>query len=144
MVLKKILNETVRRKIYLVLFPIALIILELMPGGVVMKFSGSFVDGKIGYNYHSYSYFDLMPFLYVDFGPLLTAILSVAILVFLTVYFVNQRSTLLTVALCLSFIAFLSSLITLFYEIESFTLIGGFISALLILLSLSIIFLTKK
>lgn len=54
-----------------------LLVLELLPYGVVLQFAQPEGDAIL----RTYSYFDLTPWGYATFTPLLTALLSVALLV---------------------------------------------------------------
>lgn len=70
-----------KRLSYLVL-PIITIILELLPFGAVCIFAPSPTERVK----ETFSYFDLTPFGYANFTPLLTAILSCLIFVLLMIY----------------------------------------------------------
>lgn len=63
-------------RILLVIFPLAALILELLPNGVVLNFANP--EGEPWR--HTYSYFSLTPFGYANFGPFLTAILTCVLL----------------------------------------------------------------
>ncbi len=54
--------------------------LELTPCGAVMRFGYQAEDGSIGFVRKTYSYFSLLPVGYGDFFPLLTGILTAALL----------------------------------------------------------------
>lgn len=56
---------------------VLLLVLELLPYGVVLRFAQPEGDAIL----QTYSYFDLTPWGYATFTPLLTALLSVALLV---------------------------------------------------------------
>lgn len=138
------LKELVKRKIYLVLFPILLIILELMPNGAVLKFADAPENGKITFSYNYYSYFSSTPFGYASFGPLLTVALTLAILVLLIIYFISINTSLLKTVCYLSFIAFLASILPVIFGLDYITIIGIIISALILGLWILIIFLLRK
>lgn len=73
------------RRIARLLVPILsllLLVLELLPYGVALRFALlSEESGGIHYTYSYFSYFSLTPWGYASFSPLLTALLSVALLV---------------------------------------------------------------
>ena len=55
-------------------------VLELTPWGAVLNFGRPAEDGTIGYFRETFSYFSLTPFGYANFFPLLTAVLTVILL----------------------------------------------------------------
>ena len=60
-----------KRLPYLIL-PIITLILEILPYGAVCNFMRPSIDGThIGHFRELYSYFDLMPFGYANFSPLI-------------------------------------------------------------------------
>ena len=69
-----------KRKIAMTVLSVLTVILEILPYGAVCVFS----DGVTEYT-ETYSYFDLRPFGYANFSPLVTAVLSCVILVFCVV-----------------------------------------------------------
>lgn len=68
-------NRTIHR--LLPVLTVLLLVLELLPYGVVLRFAQPEGDAIL----HTYSYFDLTPWGYAAFTPLLTALLSVSLLV---------------------------------------------------------------
>ena len=59
---------------------LAAFVLELTPYGAVLNFARPMEDGAIGTFRATFSYFDLTPFGYANFFPLLTAVLTVLLL----------------------------------------------------------------
>ena len=74
-----------KRLLYLIL-PIITLILEILPYGAVCNFAHPETDGTIGRFRELYSYFDLLPFGYANFAPLLTAIVTCFVFLFLVIY----------------------------------------------------------
>ena len=67
-----------KAKITSLVLIIAILILEILPYGAVCRFMGDPEAGIV--IRYTYSYFDLTPFGYANFGPLFTAILSCILL----------------------------------------------------------------
>ncbi len=114
------------KRLPLLIVPLAMLVLELLPNGVVLNFWNP--EGEAWRE--TYSYFSLTPFGYANFGPFLTAILTCA-LTFLTltcIFWENKR--LMLAVQIVSGAAFVTSLAPLLFGIKYFTLIGIFISVL--------------
>ncbi len=112
----------------------AAIICELLPYGAVLRFMGDSETGEI--NRHTYSYFSLTPYGYANFGPLITAVLSTALVIMLLVLLFAKKSLipLRTAALVISFVALGASLMPLLMlGLEYYSLLGGGITVLLLL-----------
>ena len=75
-----------KRLLYLIL-PIITLILEILPYGAVCNFKLPSADGtSIGHFRELYSYFDLTPFGWANFAPLITAIITCIVLLILVIY----------------------------------------------------------
>ena len=78
-----------KRFLYLIL-PIVTLILEILPYGAVCNFmrppSEVNSDAPVGHFRELYSYFDLTPFGYANFAPLITAIITCIVLLILVIY----------------------------------------------------------
>ncbi len=111
-----------KKKILGVLLWTMIIFMELLPYGAVCVFATG-PDTQIR---ELFSYFDLTPFGYANFGPLLTALLSVITVIFLAVYLL--RGTHLVAVQNLSLAAFVTSFLPLFYGIKFFSPVGLLIS----------------
>lgn len=75
-----------KRLLYLIL-PIITLILEILPYGAVCNFKRPSADGtSIGHFRELYSYFDLTPFGWANFAPLITAIITCIVLLILVIY----------------------------------------------------------
>ena len=70
-------------KLISLIFIIAVLILEIIPYGAVCNFMGDPETNTI--LRYTYSYFDLTPFGYANFGPFITAILSCVLAVLILV-----------------------------------------------------------
>ncbi len=107
--------------------PIAALICEALPYGAVLNFANP--EGEPFRQ--TYSYFDLTPFGYASFAPLITAVLTCVIMLVSVIFAVKpKRKTAKTLAV-LSGIAFVISLAPLIYGISFFSAVGAVISAAL-------------
>ena len=84
-----------KRFLYLVL-PIITLILEIIPYGAVCNFARPATDGSIGHFRELYSYFDMTPFGYANFSPLITGILSCFVLLLIVIYCITGRKRVLS------------------------------------------------
>lgn len=117
------------KKYSLIVLPIIAIILEILPYGAICNFAN--FEGEI--LRYTFSYFDLTPFGYANFGPLITAILSCILLLLALVAIFKQSKVLETSIKVISGIAIVTSLMPLMLDIKFFSIIGAFISMMLIL-----------
>lgn len=108
-----------KRKIVMTVLSILTLILEILPYGAVCVFS----DGVTEYR-ETYSYFDLRPFGYANFSPLITAVLSCVILVLCIILCFRKSkklnkalATLSGLAAVISFVPFLMGLGFRFYGV---------------------------
>ena len=116
-----------KRLLYFIL-PIITLILEILPYGAVCNFARP--DGEPWRK--TFSYFDLTPFGYANFAPLLTAVTSCAILGLLLVYCFTEKHRMITVTKVLLCIGTVLSLCPLLYGISSFSVVGSLITISLI------------
>ena len=117
------------KKYSLIGLPIIAIILEILPYGAICNFAT--FEGEI--SRHTYSYFDLTPFGYANFGPLITAVLSCVLLLLALVVIFKQSKVLETIIKVISGIAIVTSLMPLMLGIRFFSVIGALISLVLTL-----------
>ena len=115
------------KKLPLLIFPIAALILELLPNGVVLRFANP--DGEPWRR--TYSYFSMMPFGYANFGPLITAILTCVLLVLVAIYLFKPSKGVNTAILNVSGFATAASLMPLMFGFYYITTIGVIITILL-------------
>jgi hypothetical protein len=108
------------------------IILELLPFGAVCNFAVSPEAGG-GYIREMYSYFNLLPLGYANFGPFITAVLS-CLLITLWIYgFVfESKGRYFTGMSVISAAAFISSLLPVLLGLHFCSVVGVMISALLL------------
>ena len=116
------------KRILRLLFPLTALALELLPKGAVLRFGNP--DGAPWMGY--YSYFSLIPFGYANFGPLLTAVLTVVLLAILAIAVFRPGRGLLLTAAILAVLGTLTSFLPLMFGIENYTAIGACISAALL------------
>lgn len=114
------------KKVCLVVLPALTIVLESLPLGAVCIFATSPTERVK----ETFSYFSLTPFGYANFAPFITAILTVAIL--LLSLFSLKKNSVLKALFVLSIIAAVISLFPLMYGLNYYTLIGAFITIMLV------------
>ena len=115
------------KKSLFVVLPLATLILELLPNGVVLNFANP--EGEPWRR--TYSYFSLTPFGYANVGPFITAILTCILLVLVAVYLFKPRNGLNTAILNMSGFATAASLMPLMFGFDYITVIGVIITLLL-------------
>ena len=114
------------KKVCLVVLPALTIVLESLPLGAVCIFATSPTERVK----ETFSYFSLTPFGYANFAPFITAILTVAIL--LLSLFSLKKNSVLKALFVLSIIAAVISLFPLMYGLNHYTLVGAFITIMLV------------
>ena len=115
------------KKPLLLICPAAAIVLEMLPFGAVLVFAPAPTERVR----ESFSYFSLTPFGYANSAPLITALLTVSLMVFALVCALRNSEKLVKPVCIISGAAFVVSLLPLVFGIEYFTVIGGLISLLL-------------
>ena len=115
------------KKSLFVVLPLATLILELLPNGVVLNFANP--EGEPWRR--TYSYFSLTPFGYANVGPFITAIRTCILLVLVAVYLFKPRNGLNTAILNVSGFATAASLMPLMFGFDYITVIGVIITLLL-------------
>lgn len=126
-----------KKRIMMLCATIVAFILEILPYGAVCLFANP--TGKSWRR--TYSYFDLTPFGYAHFSPLITAILTCVLLVLIVVSLVLKRK-LYTPILWVSATATIVSLLPICLGIEYISVVGLLISASLFMATL-LVFLLK-
>lgn len=116
-----------KRFLYLLL-PIITLILEILPYGAVCIFATSPTE-RIK---ETFSYFDLIPFGYANFAPLLTAILTCVIFLLLIIFCIKGNVRMAIKAKNMLYVAIVISLGPLVYGIEYFSLVAGLITLSLV------------
>ena len=127
-----------KRKQPIVIFAILIVILvlELLPYGAVLHFGNP--DGEP--LRETFSYFDLTPYGYANFGPFITAILTCVLLVISIINLLVDNDKIKTTIKIVSLIALVASLAPLI--VNCYSVLGGAISILL--LSVFIISIRKE
>ena len=115
-----------KRLMYLAL-PVLTLILEILPYGAVCNFANP--EGEAWRR--TYSYFDLTPFGYANFAPLLTALLTCLIIVLTVIFVIKGKTSVATAAKYILLAATVISLGPLLLGREYFSVIGSFITAAL-------------
>lgn len=116
-----------KRFLYLIL-PIITLILEILPYGAVCNFANPEGDPWR----KTFSYFDLTPFGYANFAPLLTAILTCVILVMLLIYLFTGKQGIASATKVMVAIGMLLSLCPLMFGINFFSVLGALITVSLV------------
>ena len=111
---------------YLIL-PVITVILELLPYGAVCNFGNP--EGEPWRE--TFSYFDLTPFGYANFAPLLTAIITCIVLALLGIYALSGKRGWALAARNILAMGVVVSLGPLVFGISYFSLVGGLITAAL-------------
>lgn len=112
---------------------IAAIILMTLPNGVIMIFS----DGPGSLIYQYYSYFDLLPAAYANIFPMLSAILTVVIIILALISLIKEKGA-KAILICLCLCIICQALSWLIYN--GITLIGACVASIhIIVLILTII-----
>ncbi len=116
-------------KITMLVSYIVALILELLPYGAVLNFANP--EGEPWRN--TYSYFDLTPFGYANFGPFLTAILTCALLLITVILLFKNAKGLMKIARILGVISVVTSLMPFMFGGDYITVIGVAITVVLAL-----------
>ncbi len=127
-----------KRILYLIL-PLVTLILEILPYGAVCNFA----SGPDQIHRETYSYFDLIPFGYANFAPLITAIITCIVLVLLVIYCITGKQQLAVMVKNILCACSVISLGPLLFGIRNFSLVGALITVSLIA-ELLLIHLTVK
>ncbi|MBE6563799.1 MAG: hypothetical protein E7655_00780 [Ruminococcaceae bacterium] len=121
------MKKTNRLFLCTLLLPIAAIVLELLPFGVVLHFGQP--DGESLPSY--FSHFDLTPYGYANFGPFLTALLSCLLLAVILLSLLIRKRFPRRASLILSAIGTLTSLMPATFGLRSLTPVGLCVTALM-------------
>ena len=116
------------KKILLFVLAFGALILELLPGGVVLRFANPEGEPWV----HIYSHFDMTPFGYANFGPFIAAILTCVLLVFAVIYFFKPRKGLNTAIMNVSGFAAVAAFAPILFGVKYLTVISVLVGALLV------------
>ena len=117
-----------KKRLQYLILPIVTLILEILPYGAVCNFANP--EGEPWRE--TFSYFDLTPFGYANFAPLITAVLTCVMTVLVIVYCVGGKKDWLVRAKGVLFACVLLSLGPLVFGIRYFSVVGALITASLI------------
>ena len=116
-----------KTKISMICFSVIAIILEIIPFGAVLNF----VDDGITIR-KTFSYFSLTPFGYANFAPFIVALLTCVLFVLSVIYVIKNKKSLRKAISVVSLVSVILSLAPLLYGVDYFTVVAGFISAVLL------------
>jgi hypothetical protein len=116
-----------KRAFLLILLSVVILVLEWIPGSVVLRFANPEGEPWI----RTYPYFSLTPFGYANFGPFLTAILTCILLLLVIIHWFWQGNGLNTSIAVLSALATITNFLPLMYGVSYLTPIGVVIGLLL-------------
>ncbi len=111
---------------------VATVVFEMLPFGAVLNFAQPPEEAVRSLTYH-YSYFDLEPFGFANFGPFLTALLTSVILILTVLGLFLSNRNFAVIRTALSIIAFIASLMPLLLGTDYYTVFGLFISVLILI-----------
>lgn len=118
-----------QKRLWLLLLTAAALVAELLPFGAVLRFAVP--EGSMANIRNTYSYFDLTPFGYANFGPFLTAILTCLLLAASGWLLWKGSSVALRTVRLLSVASVILSLLPLMFGIGYYSVTGGVITLLL-------------
>ena len=126
-------------KITLLVSIIVSIVLEALPYGAVCNFATPEKTIR-----QTFSYFSLTPFGYANFGPFITACLT-CILLFLSILLLTKFSDKIKkIATVVSGISVVTSFMPLMFGFNYYSVVGGIISAMMIIQFVIIMFIKKR
>ena len=134
-----------RKKLFYLILPLSTLLLEILPFGAVLNFMRpSTTEGTPASQFKElYSYFNLTPFGYANFAPLLTAIVTCFIILLLLIFCFTDNSVVLKVIKTTLFIGTVLSLCPLLLGIDFFSLTGALITLTLLAEFILILFTVK-
>lgn len=117
-----------KRFLYLIL-PLVTLFLEILPYGAVCNFARPAADGSIEHFRELYSYFDLLPFGYANFAPLITGIITCIVVLLVFIYCITGKQKWAIAAKNTLLICSVISLAPLLLGIQYFSIVGSLITA---------------
>ena len=111
-----------KRKLIMLFTSLIALVLEILPYGAVCNFANP--EGEPWRR--TYSYFDLTPFGYANFAPLIVALLTCVLIILIVVSLISKKQMKMPI-LAISAIATVLSLAPLLYGIRFFSVVGAFI-----------------
>ena len=116
------------KRIALWVLPLTALIFELLPSGVVLRFANPEGEPWV----RTYCHFDLTPFGYANFGPLIAAVLTCMLLLLVVIYLIKPRKGLNTAIMNVSGFAAVAAFGPLMFGTEYLTVIGIVVGLLLV------------
>ena len=117
-----------KKRLLLLILPIITLILEIIPYGAVCNFARPATNGSIGHFRELYSYFDMTPFGYANFAPLITAVLSCFILLLAVIYCISGKQRILSLVKNMLSVCTVISLCPLLLGIHFISIVGALIT----------------
>ena len=115
------------KRIALLVLPLTALTLELLPSGVVLCFANPEGEPWV----RTYCHFDLTPFGYANFGPLIAAVLTCMLLLLVVIYLIKPRKGLNTAIMNVSGFAAVAAFAPVMFGLEYLTVIGIVVGLLL-------------
>lgn len=116
------------KKFIPLIFLVPVLILEILPYGAVCNFANP--EGEPWRA--TYSYFNLLPFGYANFGPFITAVLTCVMIVFAVLFSLKPMPKVLPVWKVIAVVTIVTSLAPIMYGLHFYSVVGGAISLLLV------------
>ena len=127
------------KKFLLIMVPIAALILELLPNGVILRFANPEGEPWV----KTYSHFNMTPFGYANFGPLIAAVLTCVLLLLAVIYFFKPRKGLNIAIMNVSGFATVVAFSPLMFGTDYLTVVG-IIVGLLLAVTFGVCFMKEK
>lgn len=123
-----------KKRLLVLLLPLITLILEILPYGAVLNFMRPATTEGVppGRFRELYSYFDLTPFGYANFAPLITAVITCIILLLLILYCITGKHRLAISARNILYVCTVFSLGPLVLGVSFFSVVGALITVTLI------------
>ena len=114
-----------KKRILCLILPIITLILEILPYGAVCNFANP--EGAPWRK--TFSYFDLTPFGYANFAPLITAIISCIVFLLVAIYCITGKQNWAAKAKNILYVGTVFSLGPLVFGVNYFSVVGALITA---------------
>ena len=119
-----------KRLVYLIL-PVITLILEIIPYGAVLYFGVGTGNGGTTVR-ELFSYFDLIPFGYANFAPMITGIFTCIAVLFLIRYWISGKKKVAIIARKLFLVTAVINLCPIFYGVRYLSFVGILVSVSLV------------
>ena len=129
-----------KKRLLYVLLPIVTLILEILPYGAVCNFANP--EGEPFRK--TFSYFDLTPFGYANFAPLITAVITCIVFLLIVIFCITGNPKWACKARNILYVGAAFSLGPLVLGVRFFSIVGALITASLIAELLVIQFTLRK